>query len=165
MTEWWQYLVYGLLTLFFGSLVGYWFTRLGASQERKSRERDELRNAVHNILAEVETNLKLARHPWQDKIMPFIRSMWDAYSGHILGLSKDLRDGLHRLYVEVQMANALFELNLHLPHGSGYHNNAYREQCKKIVKEAEEAKRLLVKWLQEEGIEVLDADKTNRQSP
>ena len=151
---WWQYLIYGLAVAFFGAMVGYCFTMRGASQERKTRERDQLRSATRSILVEVEADLKLARQPWQGRLVPFAMGMWDAHKGYILALPEDLQNDIHRVYIEVQRANALFQQNLNLPHGSGYYDKDYREQCTKIANEAEKASKLLRDWLKQEGVEI-----------
>jgi len=151
VTVWWQTLMYSLVSLLAGSLLSYYFRRLGAKEERKVSEKDRQRNAARSILAEIEGNLKLAKEPWSGRIVEFVREMWNVHSGHVLELPTNLQDSLHRVYSEIQTANALYHLNLTIMHGSGFYDNAYTEQRAKIAKAAEEAAKLLREWLKTES--------------
>lgn len=154
MVEWWHNLIFYLASVLFGGLLGYFLTRLGAKQERKSRTEEQLRNAGLSILAELETNLKLAKEPFQNRLVPFVTSMWEAHKGEILRLPKDLQDTLYQVYVEIQMANALVQADIHqLDYGQGYYNQPYKEKSGKVIGKTEIAIGLLRSWLKEQGVE------------
>jgi len=166
VTEWWQYLVYALATIIVGAFLGgfftYLFTRLGASQERESRERDQLRSAVRSILTEVETNLKLARQSLEYRTVPFANDIWTVHKGEILSLPRELQNTLHELYVAVQIANTLVEVGIHQGKiGGMVPNQPYEHKRSEIKVKAEKARASLVNWLKQEGIEViLNGDQT-----
>lgn len=154
--EWWQYLIYALATAFFGGVVTYLFTRLVAGRERKSREEDQLRSAVRSMLAEVEVNLKLAKQPFQNILVPFVTDIWGVHKGEILALPRDLQDTLYQVYVAIEAANALVQMEHHQQsYGLGYSHTPYKEKCGEIAEKAEEARELLVNWLRKEGVEVV----------
>ena len=148
--EWWTTLV-GVVV---GSALGYLLTRIGAWQESKSQKRAQLKGAVHNISVEVEANLIQSKQPWSDRMMPFVTSMWDAHKGSIIELSKELQDALYQVYLDINMANALFQLNLHLGQGQHYFDEDYKNRCKQIEEKAERARGLLVEWLKQQGEQV-----------
>jgi len=154
MVEWWHNLIFGLTSVLLGSFLGYFLTRLGAKQERKSRTEEQLRNAGRSILAELQTNLALAKRPFQGRLVPFVTSMWEAHKGEILRLPRDLQDALYQVYVEMQMANALVQADLHkLDYGRGYYDEPYKEKSGKVAEKAETAIKLLGDWLKQEGVE------------
>jgi len=70
--EWWQQLILSLVTILFGASLGYFLSRIGATQEKKSRTREQLRNAGLSILAELRINLEIARQPFQNTLVPFV---------------------------------------------------------------------------------------------
>ena len=157
MAEWWHNLIFYVVSVLFGSLLGYFLTRLGAKQERKSRTEEQLRNAGRSILAELKFNLEIAQQPFQNILVPFVTRAWEAYKGEILGLPKDLQDTLYQVYgVEIQIANALVDANLRLEYGRGYYNQPYKEKSGKVVEKAEMAIELLRNWLKQEGVEGVD---------
>ncbi len=151
MTVWWQTLICSLVSLLAGSLLTYYFHRLGAKEERKAAEKGRQRNAARSILAEIAGNLKLAKESWSGRIVEFVREMWNVHSGHVLELPRDLQDSLHQVYSEIQTADALYNLNLTVMHGLGFYDKAYTEQRDKIAKAAEEATKLLREWLKTES--------------
>ena len=154
MVEWWHNLIFYLVSILFGTLLGYFLTRRGAKQERKSRTEEQLRNAGRSILVEVETNLELAKQPFQNRLVPFVTSMWEAHKGEILRLPKELQDTLYQVYVEIQLANALVQADLHqLDYGRGYYNEPYKEKSRKVAEKAETVIELLRDWLKREGVE------------
>ncbi len=85
--EWWQYLLFSLISIFFGTILGYVLSRRGASEERKSRERDQLRSAVRSLFTEVDANLKLAQQPWEGRLVPFLTDMWDVHKAQIFKIT------------------------------------------------------------------------------
>lgn len=152
MTEWWQLLLYAFGT----ATIGYFFARLGANRERKSRERDQLLTAARNILAEVESNLKVAKEPFGGRLLPFTTDMWDVHKGQLLGLPGDLQDALYQFYLDVHRANTLVQVDLHQQklHQREL-DKPYEERCRTLTKKAEKARELLVRWLSQEGAEVM----------
>jgi len=154
MVEWWHNLIFYPVSILFGTLLGYFLTRLGAKRERKEKAREQLLNAGRSILVEVETNLKLAKQPFQNRLVPFVTSMWEAHKGEILRLPKDLQDTLYQVYVEIQMANALVQADIHqLDYGQGYYNQPYKEKSGKVIEKTEIAIGLLRSWLKQQGVE------------
>ena len=148
MIEWWHSLILYTVSVLFGTLLGYFLTRLGAKQERKSRTEEQLRNAGRSILAELKINLEIAQQPFQNILVPFVTRAWEAYKGEILGLPKDLQDTLYQVYVEIQLANTLVQADLHqLDYGLGYYNEPYKGKCNEIAQRAEKARELLRSWL------------------
>ena len=152
MVEWWQNLIFYMVFVLIGSFLGYFLTRLGARKERKSKAEEQLRNAGHSILVELETNLKLAEEPFQNRLVPFVTSMWEAHKGEILRLPKNLQDTLYQVYVEIQMANALVDANLRLEYGRGYYNKPYKEKSDKVKEGAKIAIELLRSWLEQQRV-------------
>ena len=149
MVEWWHNLIFYLVFILLGTLLGYFLTRLGAKQERKSRTEEQLQNAGRSVLAELKINLEIAQQPFQNTLVPFVTRAWEAYKGEILGLPKDLQDTLYQVYdVEIQIANALVNANLRLDYGRGYYNKPYKEKSDKVVEKAETAIQLLRSWLE-----------------
>jgi hypothetical protein len=152
MTEWWQQLIFSTVTISFGALLGYFFSRIGAKQEKKSRTGEKLEEAVSGILVELETDLKLAKQPFQNRLVPFVVSMWEVHKGEVLRLPKELRDDLYQVYVEIEMANSLVEADIHqLEYGRGYYNEPYKEKKNSIAQKAEQAIRSLQDWLKNKG--------------
>ena len=150
--EWWQQLILSLVTLSFGAFLGYFLTRLGAKQERKSRIQEKLEGAVSGILVELKTNLKLAESSSQNRLVPFITSMWEIHKGEILGLPKELKDVLYQVYVEIGMANNLVEADIHqLEYGRGYYNKSYNEKKNSIAEKAKQAIEALEDWVKKQG--------------
>jgi len=111
--EWWQQLIFSVVTILVGAFLGYFLSRIGAQQEKKSRIGEKLEEAVSGILVELETNLKLAKQPFQTRLVPFVTSMWEIHKGEILRLPKELKDALYQVYVEIEMANNLVEADIH----------------------------------------------------
>lgn len=111
--EWWQQLILSLVTILVGAFLGYFLSRFGAKQEKESRTGEKLEEAVSGILVELETNLKLAKKPFQNRLVPFVTSMWEVHKGEILRLPKKLKDVLYQVYVEIEMANNLVEADIH----------------------------------------------------
>ena len=153
MVEWWHNLIFYLVSILFGTLLGYFLTRLGAKRERKERANEQLLDAGRSILVEVETNLKLAKEPFQNRLVPFVTSMWEVHKGEILALPRNLQDALYQVYVEIQMANALVQSDVRLDYGLGYYNEPYKEKSGKVAEKAEMAIKLLRDWLKQEGVE------------
>jgi len=149
--EWWQYLLFSLISVLFGTILGYILSRRGASEERKLRERDQLRSAVRSLLAEVDANLNIARLPFQGRLVPFLTNMWDVHRGQILTLPKNLQAALHEVYVDIQKANAMVSLDLHRGVNLG---EPYNEICGKIVERTQKTRALLAEWLKQESVEV-----------
>jgi hypothetical protein len=89
--EWWQQLILSLVTILVGAFLGYFLSHIGAQQEKKSRIGEKLEEAVSGILVELETNLKLAKQPFQTRLVPFVTSMWGIHKGEIVRLPKELR--------------------------------------------------------------------------
>ena len=95
---------------------------------------------MSGILVELETNLKLAKQPFQTRLVPFVISMWEIHKGEILRLPKELKDVLYQVYVEIEMANNLVEADIHqLEYGRGYYNAPYKDKKNSIVEKAEQA--------------------------
>jgi len=130
------------------ALVGYFLNIRAANSERKGRAKEHLRGAMHSILVELETNLKVAKQPFTGRLVPFATEMWDYHKGGILELPKDTQTALHQVYIWVREANALVQSNLQLSYGLGYYNNEYQKKCTEIAKGAEEAIELLRSWLE-----------------
>jgi len=152
ITEWWQQLIFSLVTILFGALLGYFLSRIGAQQEKKSRIGEKQEGAVSGILVELETNLKLAKQPFQTRLVPFVTSMWEIHKGEILRLPKELKDVLYQVYVEIEMANNLVEADIHqLEYGRGYYNEPYKDKKNSIVEKAEQAIKDLEGWLKNRG--------------
>jgi len=148
--EWWEQLVFSVVTISFGALLGYFLSRIGAKQEKKSRTEEKLKDAVSGILVELETNLELAKQPLQNRSVPFVTSMWEVHKGEILRLPKELKDVLYQVYVEIEMANNLVEADIHqLEYGRGYYNKPYEEKKSNIAKKAEQAINGLHDWLKD----------------
>jgi len=156
VTEWWQYLIYALATVSLGSILTYVLTRRAASEERKTKEREQLRSAVRSILVEVETNLKLATQSFENRTVPFVTDIWNVHKGEVLSLPRELQNTLQELYVAVQMANTLVEVDIHQrEYGGLLRNQPYEHKRKEIAMKAEKARTLLVNWLKQKGIEVI----------
>ena len=110
-------------------------------------------SAMRGMLAEIEANLKLARQPFEGRLVPFLVDMWTAHKGEITRLPEDLQDNLHQAYIEIRMANVIVEADLHkVSHGAGYLDNRYTERCGKIAKAAGKAKTALAQWLANEAV-------------
>ena len=150
--EWWQQLILSLVTILFGAFLGYFLSRIGAKQEKESRTGEKLEEAVSGILVELETNFKLAKQPFQTRLVPFVTSMWEIHKGEILRLPKELKDVLYQVYVEIEMANNLVEADIHqLEYGRGYYNEPYKDKKNSIVEKAEQAIKDLEGWLKNRG--------------
>ena len=150
ITEWWQQLIFSLVTILFGALLGYSFSRIGAKQEKESRTGEKLEEAVSGILVELETDYKLAEQPFQNRLVPFVTNMWEVHKGEILRLPKELKDVLYQVYVEIEMANSLVEADIHqLEYGRGYYNEHYKEKRNSIAEKAEQAIKGLQDWLKD----------------
>lgn len=140
--------ILSLVSVLFGALIGYFLTRLGARHEKKSRTEEKLEEAASGILVELETDLKLAKQPFQNRLVPFATSMWEVHKGEILRLPKELRDVLYQVYVEIDMANNLVEADIHqLEYGRSYYNKPYEEKKNSIAEKAEQAIKRLQDWL------------------
>ncbi|MBA7643386.1 hypothetical protein ES703_51111 [subsurface metagenome] len=147
--EWWQQLILSLVTILVGAFLGYFLSRFGAKQEKESRTGEKLEEAISGILVELETNLKLAKKPFQNRLVPFVTSMWEVHKGEILRLPKKLKDVLYQVYVEIEMANNLVEADIHqLEYGRGYYNEPYKEKKNSIVGKTEQAIKGLEDWLE-----------------
>jgi hypothetical protein len=150
MTAWWQQLIFSLVTIAFGAILGYYLSRIGAIQERKSRNEERLKGAMSGILVELETNLELAKQPIINSLVPFVNSNWEAYKGEAARLPKEIKDILYEVYVEIELANNLVEANIHqLDYGRGYYNQPYNERKDNIKEKAEQAIKYLGHWLNE----------------
>ena len=150
--EWWQQLILSLVTILFGAFLGYFLSRIGAKQEKESRTREKLEESVSGILVELEINLKLAKQPFQNRLVPFVTSMWEVQKGEILRLPKELKDVLYQVYVEIEMANNLVEADIHqLEYGRGYYNEPYKDKKSGIGEKAEQAIKDLEDWLKNRG--------------
>jgi len=150
--EWWQQLIVSLVAILFGAFIGYYFSRIGAKQEKKSRTEEKLKDAVSGILVELETNLELAKQPFGNRLVPFVTSMWEVHKGETLRLPKKLKYILYQAYVEIEIANNLVEADIHqLDYGRGYYNEPYKEKKNKIKEKAEQAIKDLKDWLQKQG--------------
>ena len=150
--EWWQQLILSLVTILFGAFLGYFLSRIGAKQEKESRTGEKLEEAVSGILVELETNSKLGKQPFQNRLVPFVTSMWEVHKGEILRLPKELKDVLYEVYVEIEMANNLVEADIHqLEYGRGYYNEPYKEKKNSIVVKAEQVIKDLEDWLKNRG--------------
>ena len=146
--EWWQQLILSLVTISFGAFLGYFLSRIGAKREKESRTGEKLEDAVSGILVELETNLELAKQPFQNRLVPFVTSMWEVHKGEILRLPKEPKDVLYQVYVEIEMANNLVEADIHqLEYGRGYYNEPYKEKKNSIAEKAEQAIKGLQNWL------------------
>ena len=137
------------------AVVGYFLNRRSAKRDAEERDKRQLLNTGRSILVEVETNLKLAEQPFQNRLVPFVTSMWEAHKGMVIRLPKDLQDTLYQVYVEIQLANALVQSNLSLPYGKGYYNEDYKKKCSEITENAGKASELLSSWLRQEGVKEL----------
>jgi len=152
--EWWQQLILSLVTILFGAFLGYSFSRIGAKQERKSRTGERLRNAGRSLLAELKVNSEIAAQPLKKRIVPFVTNAWEANKGEISGLPEELQDTLYQVYVEIQIANALVEADIHqLDYGRGYYNQSYKEKTDKVIEIARKAMGLLGSWLGKEKVD------------
>ncbi len=150
--EWWQQLILSLVTILLGAFLGYFLSRIGAKQEKKSRTEERLEDAVSGVLAELETNLELAKQPFENRLVSFVTSMWEVHKGEFLRLPKKLKGILYQVYVEIEMANNLVEADIHqLDYGLGYYNKPYQEKKNKIVGKAEQAIKDLEDWLKKQG--------------
>ena len=153
MTEWWQQLIFSLVTISFGAFLGYFLSRRGAGEERKLRDIERLSTTGRNILSELETNIGIAKTSFDGKLMPFVTSMFDAYKGEIVTMPHDLQDALYIVYVEILKTNAVVQADLHkVQYGRGYLDETYKDQCSKIEAVAPIAEELLKKWLKKEGV-------------
>jgi len=151
MTEWWQQLLLSLGSILFGALLGYFLTRIGVKQERKSRNEEKLKDAVSGILVEIETNLGLAKQPFESRLVPFVTSIWEVHKGEVLRLPQGLRSILYEVYIEIEMANSLVEADIHqLDYGRGYYNEPYKGKKEKIKNKAEQAIKDLKDWIKKE---------------
>jgi len=63
-------------------------SQLGATQEKKSRNAEKLKGAASGILAELETNLGLAKQPISKSMSPFVKSNWETYKGEAIKLQE-----------------------------------------------------------------------------
>lgn len=153
MVEWWHNLVFYLASVLLGGLLGYFLTRLGAKQERKSRTEEQLQNAGRSILAELKTNLKLAEQPFQGRFVPFVTDAWNVHRGEVPRLPEYIQDTLYKVYVQIQITNALVQSELYQYATSEQAVETYQRECNKITEKAEEARELLANWLTREGIE------------
>lgn len=110
MTEWWQYLLYGVFSVVMGGIVTYFVTTRIASREREATERGQLRTAARSFVVELEANLKLTEGAWNGKLVPFAMDMWEVNKGHVRRLGSNIQDALIGTYVEIQTANFLCRL-------------------------------------------------------
>lgn len=150
LVEWWQTAISSLASVVLGSILGYVFSRLGVSRERRSREKDLLRNAARGMRTEVESAQRQAEERHGGGNLPLFQTdVWDAHKGYILQLPAELQNTLHQLYGCLQKANAIVEANLRHGPMSGAYDEPYRIQCARIGKEAERAKIGLEQWLGE----------------
>lgn len=146
MELWQQFLVYLGYTIIGGIIVGVVVHYL----RQRGAKRDKLLSAMRNILVELDTNMALAKQPFQGRLVPFATKMWDDHKGEILALPEDTQTALHQVYIKVQGANALVQSNLQLSYGLGYYNKEYQEKCNEIAGRAEKAIELLRSWLEQE---------------
>jgi len=150
--EWWQQLISSLVTISFGAFLGYFLSHIGAKREKKLRTGEKLEEAVSGILVELETNLELAKQPFNNRLVSFVTSMWEVHKGEIVRLPKELKDTMYQVYVEIEMANNLVEADIHqLEYGRGYYNQPYNEKKEKIVQKAEQAVKDLKDWRKKQG--------------
>jgi len=150
--EWWQYVIASVIPV----VVIY-------KLRRRADKRDKLLNAMRDILVELDSNVELAKQPFQGNLVPFENKMWDGHKGKILSLPKDIQGALRQAYNCVQEANALVQSNLQLAYGLGYYNKQYQQKCNEIAEKAGKASELLRGWLSQEGVKELPDVK--RQSP
>lgn len=146
MELWQQFLVYLGYTIIGGIIVGVVVHYL----RQRGAKRDKLLSAMRNILVELDTNMALAKQPFQGRLVPFETKMWDDHKGEILALPEDTQTALHQVYIKVQGANALVQSNLQLSYGLGYYNKEYQEKCNEIAGRTEKAIELLRSWLEQE---------------
>ena len=144
MELWQQFLVYLGYTIIGGIIVGVVVHYL----RQRGAKRDKLLSAMRNILVELDTNMALAKQPFQGRLVPFATKMWDYHKGEIIALPKDTQTVLHQAYICVEGANALVQSNLQLPYGRGYYDKQYQEKCKEIAERAGQASGLLRGWLE-----------------
>jgi len=112
ITERWQQLIFSLVTILFGALLGYYLSQHGVRQERKLRDAERLPNAVQNILSELQTNLEIAKRPFQGHLITFVAGVFSIYAGDITRLPNDIQDAIYRTYVEINIANAIVQADL-----------------------------------------------------
>jgi len=145
MELWQQFLVYLGYTVIGGIIVGVVVHYL----RQRGAKKDKLLSAMSNILVELNTNMALAKQPWQGRLVSFATKMWDDNKGEILALPEDTQAALHQAYICVQEANALVQSNLQLPYGRGYYDKPYQEKCNEIAQTAGKAVELLRSWLED----------------
>ena len=157
MTEQLYYFVCAVTAGVIVALVGYFLNLNATRRERRERAKEQLRGATRGILVEVETNLKLAKQPYEGIVAPFPVSIWEAHQGEILRLPTDLQDALYQVYVEIQMANAIVQADLHK---RGYEavkisefgtSDEYKMRRSKVAEKAKMAIKLLRGWLEQES--------------
>lgn len=155
--EWWQ----SVISVAFGSVLGYFLTRLGAGQERKSQGR----SAMRGMLAEVEASIELAKQRrGGGMLVAFPTDVWSAYKGYIVGLPNNLQSALHQLYLEIHAANAIVQLNFHLPYRSGFCDSDYNKAQQRILERAEQARGFLIEKLDQGGVQTGGFEKVRSQS-
>ena len=129
------------------ALAGYFLNLRATRQERKEEAEEYLRGSIHGILAELETNLNIARQPFESRLVPFLVSIWEVHKGEILELPEEMRGALYEAYVEIQMTNALVQTDLYkITFGRGYYDGNYQEKCKIVAQKAEKAINLIKSW-------------------
>jgi len=136
------------------ALAGYFLSINAAKREREERTKEQQINAGRSILSELNTNLGIARQPFQGRLIPFVTTMFAAHAGEITRLPNDLQNAVYQAYVEIHMGNAVVQTDLHkIAWGGGYLDNGYKELCKEIITKGESAKELLEGWLKNEDAE------------
>jgi len=150
--EWWQYLVgsiVSLLCVLVGVFVGYWLNRRGMESERAATTARELEGAIRAILAEVQANQKIAKEPFDGRLLPFLTEMWTLYKAQTGKLPEDVAQPLHKLYIDIIRANTIVNYDLQkIVYGRGYVNNEYKGVCSGIANQATSVAGSLEKWLE-----------------
>ena len=133
------------------SLLGYFLNLATLRREQKNQRKEQLHEAVRNLLVEIEANLDIANIAkgtlsGERIMMAFSDRTWEYHRGRIFALPEDVQTSLHQFYSSVVEANSVVKQNLQLPYNAGYLDRTYNSKVDSISEKAKVSKEALNDW-------------------
>jgi len=116
-----------------------------AEEARETREAEErvgkealaaegpLESIMPGIVAEIESNYRIASEPWTGQLLSFQTGVWDVSPNKVNALPADLQEDLTQAYADIRLANSIVWLSTELGRRSSNLDENYTKLCISIT--------------------------------
>ncbi len=103
----------------------------------------QVRDALPDLLEEVENNLKVATEPWAGELRPFETRMGDVLQDKVSKFPANLQGSLTQIYIDIRLANSIVRLSTEFQRRSANLDESYVKLCASIAEKINRIKPLI----------------------